>query len=74
MVSLKSILIEVNSLSPVERTELLARLLEQIAQEAEADDAAVGERGLVAWTESTRGESWQEFYPEDLQPRPGDNS
>ncbi len=72
--SLKSILVEVNSLSPAERAELLARLLEQISQEAEAEDAAVGRRGLAAWTESAKTESWEEFYPAELRNRPGGNS
>ena len=74
MVSLKSILVEARSLSPTERAELIAKLLEQIALEGQADDAAGGRRGLASWTESTRGESWEEYYPENLRTPPGGSS
>lgn len=70
MVSLKSILVEMSSLSPTERAELLAKLQEQIALEAEAEDVAIGKRGLAAWTGSVRDESWEEFYPEELRMHP----
>lgn len=63
MASLKSILAEVSALSASERVELLAKLLELMTKDFEADDVAAGRRGLVAWTEMARNESWEEFYP-----------
>jgi hypothetical protein len=74
MVSLKSILVEANSLSPTERAELIAKFLEQIALEERADDAGVTQRGLAAWTEFTQGETWEEYYPENLRVPPGADS
>ena len=64
---MESILLDAGSLSPCERAELVAKLLEQTARDVEAHDAAVGQRGLAAWTESTRGESWEAYYPESLR-------
>ncbi len=66
MVSLRSILLEVSALSPSERAELTAKLLEQAARELDAHEIEVGQRGLAAWTESARAESWEPFYPEGL--------
>lgn len=67
MASLESILLDARSLSPSERAELVAKLLEETTRDAEAHEAAVGQRGLAAWTESTRGESWEPYYPPGLR-------
>lgn len=36
-------------------------------RDAEADEVAMGQRGLAAWTESTADESWSDFYPDTLR-------
>jgi len=67
MASLESILLDARSLSPSERAELVTKLLEEAARDVETHDAAVGQRGLAAWTESTRDESWEPHYPPGLR-------
>jgi hypothetical protein len=74
MVSLKYILQEARSLSPAERAELIAQLLDQAGKELDAYETEVGHRGLAAWTESTRGESWEAFYPDGLRKANGTGS
>ena len=66
MVTLASILEQVNSLPPSDRTKLARLLFEQLEAEAEAEEMAVGQRGLTALTESTRGEDWAQYYPDTL--------
>jgi len=67
MMNLEAILQEARSLSPTERAELVAILLQQADWDAGPDDVAAGQRGLTAWTESARDESWSEFYPDTLR-------
>ncbi|MBN1341639.1 MAG: hypothetical protein JXQ73_03115 [Phycisphaerae bacterium] len=67
MASLESILLDARALSPAERAELVTKLLAETAQDVEADESAVGRRGLAAWTESTCGESWEPYYPPGLR-------
>jgi hypothetical protein len=58
MTKLEAILRETRTLSPAELARLLAGLMEQAGGNAYADEAAAGQRGLAAWTESTRAEDW----------------
>lgn len=67
MSKVETILEQANGLSPVEREQLLRRLLEEAFTGAPEDEARVGRRGLSAWTESTRGEDWSMYYPESLR-------
>lgn len=67
MTKLEAILRQASSLSPDERARLIEVLCGQADLQADADQAAVGERGLAAWTASTRDESWTEFYPDTLR-------
>ncbi|MFQ5501609.1 MAG: hypothetical protein ACE5EQ_04830 [Phycisphaerae bacterium] len=66
MTRLEDILKEVDCLSDEERTKLLAILLKSPERHSTADERASGQHGLASWTESTRGESWSEFYPDSL--------
>ena len=67
MTKLEAILRDADSLSPAERSELVAILSQQEAPADVNDELAAGLHGLAAWTQSTRNESWEEFYPEALQ-------
>jgi len=67
MTKVEAILEQANGLSPAEREELLRRLAAQAFGASAEDDDAVGNRGLAAWTESTRGEEWAMFYPDTLR-------
>ena len=69
MTKLEAILRDVQLLSAEERLDLLAVLHEQTpaALDEELDGAAIGRRGLAAWTESARGEDWSAFYPDTLR-------
>ena len=67
MTKLEAILEQANGLSPVEREQLLHRLSAQAFGESVDDEAAVGKRGLTAWTESTQDEDWSMFYPDTLR-------
>lgn len=67
MSKVESLLSEAKSLSNAERRRLAELLLEQAAVEVEADETAAGRRGLRAWTESSSGEDWSQFYPRSLQ-------
>ncbi len=71
MTPLEVILKEVDCLSVNERAQLVRMLLEAMERDAEADEIATGQRGLAAWTDSTRDESWSDFYPETLCARGG---
>ncbi len=66
MVSLKSILVQASSLAPAERAELIKKLLDQAAHDLDSSEVEIGHRGLAAWTESTRGESWEAYYPDSF--------
>lgn len=58
---------EVGTLSEAEHAQLIEFLIERSPVSfTEEEDAAVGQRGLMAWTESAGHEDWTEFYPEGL--------
>jgi hypothetical protein len=67
MTKLEAILKEADSLSAGERAHLVAVLLQQAGGDGQADDVAVGQRGLAAWTESARHEDWSALYPDALK-------
>ncbi|MCK4341972.1 MAG: hypothetical protein KAY37_09645 [Phycisphaerae bacterium] len=67
MTKLESILREARLLPPEELARLLAGLLEQSTRDSEVEETLAGQRGLAAWTESTRREDWSAFYPHDLR-------
>ena len=67
MTKLEAILEQASGLSPVERGQLLRLLSAQTFGDGADDEAAVGKRGLAAWTESTHGEDWCTFYPDTLR-------
>ena len=67
MSRLESLLSDAQSLTNAERLKLAELLFKQAALEAEADDAAAGQRGLCAWTESAGRENWSEYYPDSLR-------
>ncbi len=65
MTRLESIYHDALALPKSEREELVRLLLSQLPA-TENDDAGVSDRGLAAWTESSQGEDWTEFYPAEL--------
>lgn len=66
MTKLERILNEARTLTPAELTQLLDKLRrETLCVPADVDDA--GERGLLAWTDSTRDEDWSAYYPPALR-------
>ena len=67
MTRLETILRDARALSADELAQLLAALLAESASADDADEAGAGQRGLAAWTESTRDEDWSAFYPESLR-------
>ena len=67
MTKLEYILQEAESLTPIERSELIARLAESSAEDGDAEEIGAGLRGLAAWTESGNGENWEQFYPDSLR-------
>ncbi|MBI4602034.1 MAG: hypothetical protein HY721_08740 [Planctomycetes bacterium] len=67
MSKIDSLLEEARALSNAERRQLAEKLLLQANKEAEGEESAAGERGLAAWTESTRSEDWSPFYPSKLR-------
>jgi hypothetical protein len=67
MTKLEAILEQASGLSPVERGQLLRLLSAQTFADGADDEAAVGNRGLAAWTASTQGEDWSMFYPDTLR-------
>ncbi len=69
MTKVEAILEQAHGLSPGEREQLLRLLAAQAFRECADDDAAVGKRGLAAWTESTQGENWSTFYPDTRRNR-----
>jgi hypothetical protein len=66
MGKLDPILSAVRGLSEAERRELLALLLADSLRDRDDDDAAIGARGLAAFTASVRNEDWSAFYPPEL--------
>ena len=74
MTPLEAILKEVDSLSVGERAQLVQLLLAATQGDPEADEVAAGQRGLAAWTESSRNESWSDFYPDSLRGRGGSSA
>lgn len=67
MTKLEVILEQANGLSPSEREQLLRLLSAQAFGNDADDEAAVGMRGLAAWTLSTQDEDWSMFYPDALR-------
>lgn len=67
MTKLDLILEQAGGLSPDERGQLLRLLSAQTFGDGADDEAAVGRRGLAAWTESAHGEDWSTFYPDTLR-------
>ncbi len=67
MGKVQSILSAVRGLSESERRELLALLLADSLREHDDEDAAVGQRGIAAFTASVRDEDWSAFYPPELR-------
>lgn len=67
MTQLETILEQARRLSIDEREQLLRLLSAEGFVDGADDEAACGERGLAAWTESTRNEDWSMFYPETLR-------
>jgi hypothetical protein len=74
MTKVEVILEQARGLSPAEREQLVRLLAAQAYSEGADDEAAVGKRGLAAWTESTRGEDWSMFYPQALRDGKGSGS
>ena len=66
MTKVEAILEQTNGLTPPERKELLRMLAAQTFGHSADGEAAVGQRGLAAWAESTRGEDWSMYYPDSL--------
>lgn len=69
MANFDSIHDQARSLSPADRVRLAQLLLEEAGREDQNDEIGVGQRGLAAWSDSTRGEDWSEFYPNSLRKR-----
>lgn len=67
MTKVEAILEQAYRLSASEREELLRLLAAQAFSERDDDDAAVGMRGVAAWTQSTQGEDWSAYYPDTLR-------
>lgn len=67
MTRLEAILERAKGLSAVERAQLLHELTANVAEAHPDDEIAVGQRGLAAWTESTRSEDWSKYYPDSLR-------
>lgn len=67
MTELEAILAKLTSLSPNERSRLLSELLRLNGSPSEAEELAVGRRGLASWTQSTAGEPWDDVYPDELR-------
>ncbi len=67
MTKLEVILEQANGLSPSEREELLRLLSTHGFSDDTEEEAAVGRRGLAAWTQSTQVENWSMFYPDALR-------
>lgn len=67
MTKLESILEQAKSLSPLELEELVHTLSTFAFNGSGEDDEAIGHRGLAALTESTKGDDWSVFYPDELR-------
>lgn len=67
MTKLESILEQAKRLSPPELEELMKALSSFLFDGSGEDDAAVGRRGLIALTESTKDEDWSMYYPDELR-------
>lgn len=74
MTKIEVILEQARGLSPAEREQLVRLLAAQTFSEGTDDEAAVGNRGLAAWRDSTRGEDWSMFYPQALRDGKGSGS
>ncbi len=62
---------DARALPPAELAKLTAALLEETSGLTEAEETAVGRRGLASWTESTCGEDWSAYYPPVLRNKRG---
>lgn len=69
MANFDSIFDDARALPPEDRIRLARMLMPEGAARNDADEIGVGERGLAAWTDSTRNEDWSEFYPTSLRKR-----
>jgi hypothetical protein len=67
MTRLENLLQEARSLSPVELARLLDELHHHAGSLSSAEEIEIGLRGLAAWTESSRDENWEAFYPPTLR-------
>lgn len=67
MTKLEAILKQTDGLSPDQREQLVHLLSAQAFSQGGDDKAAIGKRGLAAWTESTQDEDWSMFYPDALR-------
>ncbi|MCI0630748.1 MAG: hypothetical protein L0Y44_08870 [Phycisphaerales bacterium] len=60
MTTFDSIVEQARSLTLADRLRLARLLLEEAKIENQTDEIGVGERGLSAWSDSTRGEDWSD--------------
>ena len=67
MTKLETILKQAQCLTPAEQAALIERLQAQRSSDAAEEDDEAGQRGLAAWTQSTRGEDWSAYYPPELK-------
>ena len=67
MTKLEAILKQTDGLTPVEREQILQHLSAQAFGSGVDDEAAVGKRGHMAWSESTQDKDWSMFYPDTLR-------
>ena len=68
MVRFEQLIEEIKRLPPAEQRRLLEWLLDIVPLNSEELWAA--QRGLKAWTASTRGEDWSAYYPDGLTNTP----
>ena len=69
MADFDSIHNQARGLPLTDRQRLARLLLAETSTGEPTDEIAVGERGLAAWTDSTRSEDWSQFYPPSLRKR-----
>jgi len=67
MTKLQELVQRTSELTPEERAELLSMLLAQSHCDMTVEEAAAGQRGLAAWTESVAQDDWSALYPESLR-------
>jgi hypothetical protein len=69
MTTFDSIHNQARTLSAAEQIRLAELLLREARDETSEDEAAIGRRGLAAWTDSAQSEDWSSFYPASLRRR-----